>query len=724
MSWLPLLLAALLGQHPATVSGDVTDGTGLALPGVVVTVKTTTLLAVTDDRGHFSIATSGAEPVLVFALAGFETMEIAMKTSTPREGLRVTLALATLSNEVIVHAAAVGAAPDARLALRPLDVVRTAGAQADLMRALAVLPGVVHVDEGAGLFVRGGDVSETLVLLDDVPVAHPYRYETPTGGFRGAVDPFLTQGVSFTTGGFSAEYGNSLSGVVDMRGVGRPTVPRATVTGGLAGVSGMFAEPLGSHAGLRVAVNRTTPSLLFAVNPSPTDFDRLPGGWDLSASGHLESASGGTLRVFLLEQRDHVGVRLEQDAFSGFLHSGATHRLMTAVWQKALPRGWSVSAAGGGDAYTNTTDVGVFAVATEDRGESARFDVGGPAGGWHLRFGTDAGSQRTEAGGQAPSRGGDFAGVDGTSGFDISRRDWHAGGYAEASRPFGRLTPTLGVRSDYFADAGAGRVDPRLNLSYELGAPGRLRFAWGFYHQAPSSEYFDDVRGAAHLAPMAATHYVAGYEIGSITGAAFFRAEAYVKTYRDLPVQDAALGFADTGYGHARGVDLFTRRVWHFIDVRGGVSFVDAARRWTSPEQRDRFPLPAGTWKPDFDVPHTWNVVVNAPVLRSVAVGAAWRTAAGRPMTPVVGAVATPQGYEPIWGAINSERLPRYERLDLSVSMTRTFKRTMAVFFASLDNVSGRLNFFEYAYSPDYSTRHPVLGASPRSFYVGCSVTR
>src|SRR6185295_121091 len=102
-------------------------------------------------------------------------------------------------------------------------------------------------------------------------------------------------------------------------------------------------------------------------------------------------------------------------------------------------------------------------------------------------------------------------------------------------------------RSDYFAGADAGRVDPRVNLSYDLGAPGKLRFAWGLYHQAPSSSYFDEVQGAVRLTPMAATHYVARYEIGSVTGAAFFRAEAYVKTYRSLPVQDDLLGFASTG---------------------------------------------------------------------------------------------------------------------------------------------------------------------------------
>ena len=137
------------------------------------------------------------------------------------------------------------------------------------MRALGTLPGVARIDDGTGLFVRGGDVSETLVLLDGVVVSHPYRYETPTGGFRGAIDPFLTQGVSFTTGGFSAQYANTLSGVVDLVAAARPREMQTTVTAGLAGLSASAAWPIGETAGVRIAANRSTPAVLFAVNPSP-----------------------------------------------------------------------------------------------------------------------------------------------------------------------------------------------------------------------------------------------------------------------------------------------------------------------------------------------------------------------------------------------------------------------------------------------------------------------
>ncbi|HKW01524.1 MAG TPA: TonB-dependent receptor [Vicinamibacterales bacterium] len=722
MRLLLLMLAAAMTPQTGSVTGDVVDPAGLALPGVVVTVRGTTAVAVTDEHGRFAISVGSGETQLSFALSGFSTRTAVV--TPPAPPLHIVLALAPVSSEVVVRAPVTVTPPDARIALRPLDIVRTAGTQADVMRALALLPGAAQVDEGAGLFVRGGDVSETAVLLDESPLNHPYRYETPTGGFRGAVDPFLTQGVSFSTGGFSAAYGNSLSGVVDMRSLDRPAVRRINATAGLAGVSFAAGEPLGSSAGVRVALNRATPAMLFAVNPSPREFDQLPGGWDASASAYA-SGSGGSFKVFVLGQQDHVGVELEQDGFTGFLHSATTYRALVANWQRPLANGWNVNAAGTIDHHVDSTDVGVLQIAANDDSRAARVDFSGPVGTWAVQFGADAGWTFTDAQGIVPERGGDFDGVSGTTAYDVAHHDNRGGAYGEVTRAFGRVVATVGIRSDYFSTAHAGRVDPRASVAINLGAAGQLRTAWGIYHQAPSPSYFDDVRGATALKPMTAVHYIAGYDIGRIDGAAFFRAEAYYKTYRDLPVQDDQFGYVDRGYGHAQGIDLFGRRVWHFIDVRASASFIDTQRRWTSPVQRDRFPLPSGTWTPDFSIPYTWQVVVNAPVWYTVWLGASWRTAAGRPATPAIGSIATPEGYLPIWGPINSERLPRYERLDLSVSYLRKIgAHASGVFFASVDNATNHFNFFEYAYSADYSTRRPVAGAMPRGFYVGCSITR
>jgi hypothetical protein len=327
--------------------------------------------------------------------------------------------------------------------------------------------------------------------------------------------------------------------------------------------------------------------------------------------------------------------------------------------------------------------------------------------------------------GSVPQRGGDLGGVSGASDFLVRTDDWHAGAYTEVAHHFARITPTLGVRTDYFSRAQAATVDPRIDLRFDVSRSSHLRIASGLYHQAPSASYYDQIRGADRLPPMAASHYVLGYESGDADGPAFLRIEAYHKRYRQLPLEDAAAGFTAEGYGTADGVDVFARRIWPRLELRGNASWLRARRRWTSDEQADRYPLPAGTWRPDFDIPYSWQAVASFTVTRPLSIAASWKTAAGRPYTPVNGALPTAAGYVPVFGAINSGRLPRYERADVSASLMKPFGvRSVAIFFASADNIAGRRNFFEYAYSADYTTRRPIVSTAPRTFYVGVSVTR
>jgi hypothetical protein len=719
-----VLAVALATPQASALHGQVKDATGLPIAGAVVTLKGTARFAVTDEHGSFTLADVPDTGTVAASMPGFETRELRVPADGSKS-VEIVLSLAPVSEAVAVVAPTPTVVAPGVTTLTALDVVRTPGTQADLMRALQLVPGVAQVDEGAGLYVRGGDVSEVLVLLDGAVVSHPYRYETPTGGFRGAVDPFMTQGASFATGAFSAAYGNALSAVLDLQSLGRPKARQTTITAGLAGVSASIAQPVGARAGFRLATNRTTPSVLFSVNPSPKSFDRLPGGWDTSASVAVDSARAGSVSVLVLVQRDHVGVELEQDAYEGFLHSGTRHELGVARWQRAVGGGWLAAVSVGLDDYTNSTDVGVLALDESEQHRSVRSQLSGAVRHWAIVSGIDGDFVRTDVTGVVPARGGDLGGVSGRFDFRIRHDDWRAGAFAVATREAGRVTTELGGRVDRFDAADALAFDPRAAVRLSLGSRNSVRVATGRYHQFPSPIYLDTVRGADSLAPMASTHLVAGFEHGSPDDPVFARVEVYRKWYDRLPLEDPDAGFSSNGTGRSRGIDALIRRAWPHLDLTVSGSLLDASRRWTPATQRDRYPLPSGEWAPDFDIPYSLSVIGGVPLGRGVSAGASWRRAAGRPYTPATGAVETAAGFEPVWGPINSARLPRYERLDLSISLLKSLgSKTTAVFFASVDNTLGRNNAFEVAYSSDYSARRFVTTATPRSFYIGCSITR
>lgn len=717
---------------PGTVRGVVLDATDTALPGVRVWLRGDAGGAVTGVDGRFALVSAlRGRQVLVAFLAGFRPAEREVDLSGDARGLRIVLDPAAVTETVRVVAARPPAAAPSTERLTALDVVRVPGSRADVLRALQDVEGVTQVDDGAGLFVRGGNPDEVLVLLDGAVLHHPYRYETAAGGggAAGAVEPFLLEDAAFSSGGFPARYGNALSAVLDLRGLGRPNRAGGAVTAGLAGVSGRSGLPAGARGGVRASGNWIDTRPLFALNGSRRPFSRHPAGRDVNVSGHYDSPALGSFKVFGTAAEDEVGVELEADAFRGFLTSTTANRLYSARWERAVAPNWLAAATVGWSGYARRTGAGVLDVEVSDRRVSWRADVSGGMGRWLLRAGADGGLTRTTAAGFVPTRGRDFTGTGGVSDFDAALDDRRVGAYAEIEGGAGGVVPNLGVRIDRFGLAAETTADPRLSLLAPAGGAHRVRIAWGLYHQAPPPLYYDRHRGAARLPPMRAAHRVVGYEYGADDAPLALRVEAYHKRYRDLPLEVPAAGnggsgpgFSAAGHGSAAGVDVSARAAWSVVDLRAAYGWLRAARRWTPVDQRNRYDLPAGTWTPDFSIPHDLRLTALIEAAPAVTFGVRWRTASGRPYTPVVAAVPRGAGHEPVFGPINSRRAPRYERLDLSVDVVTHVGPAPAVLFGGVTNVLDRYNVLAYAWSPDFRERRPVTSATPRAVYAGFSV--
>ena len=106
--------------------------------------------------------------------------------------------------------------------LKPLDVVTTASALGDFVGALQTLPGTTTVAEDGRLFVRGGEADETQIFIDGIRVFTPYSPTTNNTPTRGRYSPFLFDGITFSTGGYSAEYGQALSSVLLLNTIDEP----------------------------------------------------------------------------------------------------------------------------------------------------------------------------------------------------------------------------------------------------------------------------------------------------------------------------------------------------------------------------------------------------------------------------------------------------------------------------------------------------------------------
>lgn len=84
----------------------------------------------------------------------------------------------------------------------------------DVTRTMLTLPGVTTVAEGAsGFNVRGGNIDQNLILLDEAPVYNPSH----ALGFFSAFNTDVIKSMDFYKGGIPGRYGGRASSVLDIR---------------------------------------------------------------------------------------------------------------------------------------------------------------------------------------------------------------------------------------------------------------------------------------------------------------------------------------------------------------------------------------------------------------------------------------------------------------------------------------------------------------------------
>ena len=120
----------------------------------------------------------------------------------------------------------------------------------DAFRAVHRLPGVAASDFQAPFNLRGGTVDEVKVKLDGLEIIEPYHMRTLYRPLS-VIDPGIIEEAQLLSGGFTAEYGNHSSGVIDIS-TRRPDSQPAHEIGvsfvsAFARSGGAFADDRGSY---------------------------------------------------------------------------------------------------------------------------------------------------------------------------------------------------------------------------------------------------------------------------------------------------------------------------------------------------------------------------------------------------------------------------------------------------------------------------------------------
>jgi hypothetical protein len=716
-------------QSTQTVSGKVVDGKGVPLYLVHVKIEGTSVGDVTNEEGYFTLQSDLSEPfILLVSMLSYEKERLKLDPNSDQlTDLKVTLREDMISMEDLQVTGSAFTSGDSKgVTLSPIEVVTTPGSAADIFRAMKTFPGVAHVDEGSGLFVRGGDVSETKILLDQATVVHPYRFENPTGGVFGTIPPFMVSGTYFSTGGFPARYGNALSGVLAMESLDMPQQRSINANIGMAAASLGFNLPAASGKwGLRFTGNRSFTDFMFGVNGMGDEFITSPEGYDGNLSLIFQPKKGTTFKLFSFGNGNQLGVQVPEPGFTAEFTSEERNRLHNFQWVQTAGK-WYGETSLSWNRFSNDQTLGGMIIDQGDNTWKLRTD-------WerslseslYLRVGAEWERLTNRFDGLVPAQQGQLNPeaefIDINAEYTISR----SAAWSEISYEFGgRWVADLGLRSDRLGETSEMVVDPRFTLSFKITPNQTVRYSTGIYHQFAEPFQFNSDSGNPKLGAQQSIHNILTYEFKS--NLLHARSEFYHKRYDDLIIADQTQNLDNSGNGFAYGADFFLKYS-EYLKTRfnGWISYSYLqSERFRGLEQFNglRFDQAPS----DFDITHNLTVVTKYQLIGFFTIGTTYRYATGRPVTPVTGSVQSGPNnlFQPIFGALNSERLPDFHRLDIDLSQYIPFGNGHSVvFYASISNALNRANVMDYSYSPDYSERTPVESNYRRFIYTGATIS-
>lgn len=199
------------------LAGRVVDGSGQPIAGATVLVEGTKRGAYTKTDGKFTIVKllSGTYTVRVKSI-GFQDYTAQVNISADQtEEIKVSMKQDATATDTLV---VIGSKP----ASNEIGSVRSVSAETIKSIPTESIQGVVAkqagvLSAGNGFNVRGGRTSETQFRIDGLDMNDQFSGafgSTPASYFP-TVSNQATEEVQVLTGGFSAEYGNALAGIVN-----------------------------------------------------------------------------------------------------------------------------------------------------------------------------------------------------------------------------------------------------------------------------------------------------------------------------------------------------------------------------------------------------------------------------------------------------------------------------------------------------------------------------
>lgn len=692
------ILIQFQSNAQTTISGTVTDSKNQPIFGANVYLDGTYDGGSTNEQGEFSFKTlEQGTQTLVISFVSFETY-IRTAEVLSLKNLQIKLRDDVNSlDAVVINAGMFEAGEKGKVTvLKPLDIVTTASAMGDFLGALQTLPGTSTVDEDGRLFVRGGEAEETQIFIDGIRVFTPYTPSANNLPVRGRYSPFLFSGISFSTGGYSAEYGQALSSVLLLNTIDKPDQEKTDLSFMTVGL-GLGNTQIWGENSLSVNASYT--------NLAPYQF-ALPdrNKWIKP----VEAISGETvyrhsfkddsmLKIYGAFSATNFDLIQEDINFDEGVRFGLknSNLYINTSYKNKFGNNWRFET---GFSFTNDhSEIKVIDDKINNHENSAHFKLKLKKN-FSNRFKISLGSEY-------------FMTHLKEDYHPLLENSFHYGfqnnlfaSFVETDIFFSKyLAAKIGARAENSELLNEFTLSPRASIAYKLGEKSQFSLAYGQFYQNPKNDY---LKFSEDFKAENTSHVIANFQIAKQDQ--IFRLEAYYKDYKNLVKFDTEMAnfdsnFTNNGTGFAKGIDLFWRQNGKIknTDYWVSYSFLDTERDYRN------YPVAA---RPNFASQHNLSIVAKHWIedLKS-QVGFSYNFASGRTFT---------NPNEP--GFLNNQT-KNFNSLSLNWAYLIDQQK---ILYLSASNVLGTQNVFGYNYKNTQNSignfdRQAILPNVNSFFFIG-----
>ena len=702
-----------------TISGKVLGRNNKPLKDVSVTLKDTYDGATTDETGNYKFETSEkGSQTLIFSHPKFIEIEKSIQIEDKNLILNAELKESVSEIDAVVISAGSIEASDKKRAttlLTPIDVYTTAGANGQISSALETLPGVQKVGESEGLFVRGGTGTETKFFMDGNLVNNYFGNSVPGIKAMDRLNTSLFKGNVFSSGGYSAVYGQALSGVLALESIDLPERNAADF-----GISPIFAsggiqrvnqEKTHSYG---ISLGYSNLELMQKILKFNTDFEKAPNSFGGNGNFRIKTSRGGFIKYYGSYDTSSMKLsspNLDDENSSDKINQNGKNTFHSLSYREKFGR-YTLNL---GSSYTFNQNILHFSNVDQNGSSPFNNDIDSKGNYFNakalierklfkisaIRAGIELNTTKEETWVSIAQKNYEF-------------RDDITSLFAETDLGISNdLSLKIGARAENSSSINHWNFSPRFAMAYRISKEWTSSLAYGTFFQNPESRFFTENYQPNY---QRADHYI--FQVQRAADGRSLRLETYYKKYQDLIKTTTdfyrPIAVNNNGSGYAKGVELFWRdkKSLKNIDYWVSYSYLDSKRDYLNYTE---------SLFPNFAAKHTLSVVAKKFVTNwKTGFNISYNYNSGRPyynfVTENGNTVLKNQGFVKDYQAVNFS-------LNYLPNLGKKDARAFTVLVLSINNVLGTKNEFGYNFSSNGLKSRAIVPPTNTFVFIGAFIS-